>query len=276
MRGLVFFLVVAAACSSSSSAPAPQPGSAAAPVAGDACTTACAHRIECIAPGTDVASCAADCRAVQSVFSERDLASFPQLTCEQVQAVEPAFRAAVSCRRACAHRAECVPAATDVAGCLDTCTALGYRANELEARYTSADCSTVSQLEPAFDRSRACLAGCRHALGCGVAGDVAGCMSQCETGLESGQLDRARLAELTEADCATVVQRVVIQPEPAASANAGGGGTMADCTRIGASLVGGVCAQTFACRKLGCPDGWTCGVEGYCHSKQYPNCQRCP
>ena len=279
--------IAALAACSSTSAPTPSgttderaaqaPSAAPAPsaTAADACAEACAHRAECIAPGTDVAACASECRTVRGVLSDADLAAFPKLTCEQVKVVEPAFRAAVSCHRACTHRAECVTGASDLASCVDTCTALGYRANELEARYTSADCAAVQQLESAFDRSRACLAGCRHALTCGVRGDLARCVTQCETGLDAGQLDRPTLDELTAADCATVVQRVVIT-QPDEPSSAGGGGTSADCARIGASLVGGVCAQTFACRKLGCPDGWSCGVEGYCHSKQYPNCQRCP
>jgi hypothetical protein len=124
-----------------------------------------------------------------------------------------------ACKQACAHRAECVPAASDQNACLADCSALalllGDKGKAAVEAYAAADCATAQKEEPGFQQASACLRGCKHVLECGVAGTFPGCMVECAQNLEKKALTMEQLAAITTADCTTVKQSVTLASAPA-------------------------------------------------------------
>jgi hypothetical protein len=184
--------------------------------ASTACETACEHRTSC---GLGEATgCVGECGALFDLgtLSAADLQGYAAASCDQVKQAEGQFQIAASCRHACAHRSECVAGAS-TKECLPDCAALvvasGKDPAEALHEYIEADCAAVTAYEP----SLACLHGCTHVLGCGVAGDLGSCLSYCGDQLKQGAT-LAQIDEIAKADCETVKQSVKLpQPAPAAS-----------------------------------------------------------
>ncbi|HUQ02722.1 MAG TPA: hypothetical protein VM261_09520 [Kofleriaceae bacterium] len=124
-----------------------------------------------------------------------------------------------ACKNACAHRAECIPAASDQSACLADCSGLalllGDKGTAAIEAYTAADCASAQKEEPDFQHASACLRGCKHVLECGVAGTFPGCMSECAQNLAKKAYSLEQLAAVTTADCATVKQSVRLSSAPA-------------------------------------------------------------
>ena len=129
-----------------------------------------------------------------------------------------------ACERACAHRAECLPEASDRKQCLGACTgiavAMGDKATAVLDTYSSSDCASVKQQEPELQQASACVRGCKHVIECGVTGTFESCVAQCARNIQAKSLTLEQIAAITTADCTTVKQQVSLTPPaPAAGAS---------------------------------------------------------
>ncbi|MCB9571802.1 MAG: hypothetical protein H6709_06885 [Kofleriaceae bacterium] len=198
-------------------AAAPPPAGSSA--ATTSCQAACEHRASCGLG--DAAGCTPECAALFDLgaLDAATLDGYAAAPCDQVKQAEPQFKLGAACRRACAHRAECVTG-VDLKACLPDCAALvvasGQEPDAALAAYVAEDCAAVTNDEPILT----CLHACTHVLGCGVAGDLPGCLSYCTDQLEQGTtVDQ--VAEIGKADCAAVKQTVTLPGKAGAAGQHG-------------------------------------------------------
>lgn len=188
-------------------------------------------------------------------------------------AVEGAGAAGVDCAAACRHLAQC--GVYPYESCLPECAGadpqeialiIGMTCEELGGQGGGATGATGAPAESECDRV------CRHVVECGT-NTMEGCLQKC------GGASPDVIATVSRATC----EELRAADSTAQAGGAGGadddhgGGTAADCAAVGGALAGLVCSgPPFPCRRLGCPDGWVCGVEGQCHHARFTNCKKCP
>lgn len=212
---------------------APAPASA---PAQSTCKAACEHRASCQIG--DAAGCVEECAALVDLGTVRDaeLQEYVKTPCDQAKQVEPQFQLASACRHACVHRNECVPDAS-VKECIPDCGALVITAKQdaqtVLAPYIAKDCEAVKADEPIMT----CLNACTHALGCGVTGDLEGCLGYCIDRLKQGT-SVEQIAAIAKTDCEQVKASVQLPSK-------GGGGI--ECTAAGLYEV---CDGSFCRRRV--------------------------
>lgn len=204
-----------------------------------ACAPACAHRTSC---GLDGARCTEECAALYDLgsLSAADLTSYAAARCDQVKQIEPQFRVATACRHACGHRAECTGA--DLKECLPDCGALLVASKQdpsVLGAYVRRSCDEVKAQEPQLT----CLHACTHALNCGVAGDLRGCVAYCGDQLKQG-VTLETIVAIGKLPCNEVEQKV--QLPQGGNGNVGGSGHQCRAEGIYTVCDGGSCHDRSA------------------------------
>ncbi len=183
------------------------------------CKAACAYRATCTGDAATQARCTEDCEGLSVIPGALDLAGYLALDCAQVKAQDPAVQMMLGCGAACRRRAACLPAASDVAGCVGDCAALATVIGlaqfqpGLDAGRTDA-CEVFTQNEPTMQLASACLASCSHALSCGVQGTFEGCLGECIDGVQQQQLSLDDVRGIKGQDCAVVKANVKLASAP--------------------------------------------------------------
>lgn len=209
----------ASAAGGGSPATAAGGGAPAAGAGADGCKAACEHRKTCgVAGGDDVARCADDCALLADQLTADGLAAYAASGCEQVKQAEAGFQTAALCRRACRHRASCLPSA-DVAACEAECAGLimagGHDPAAVLGPYIGSACTTVEAEEAGFAVGGACLRACARAVECKVRGELPTCLGECAQAIRGGVVDAAGARAIAAQGCDVVGARFGPAPQAA-------------------------------------------------------------